>query len=158
MLLFNISVAGGVVLSVGEKIKALYSIKKELEEMFPGRHFSLDGILVGSLGEVLVATDYGLTLFQASYETHDAKANDGRLVQIKSTQVKKVAISSKPEYLIVIQIQADGSYKEIYNGKGAPVWDAAGPMQKNGQRSISLHRLSKIQKTQLDEDRIPRLS
>lgn len=145
-------------MSVGEKIKALYLIKHELEEMFPGRHFTLDGILVGSLGEVLVAADYGLKLFQASYETHDAKASDGRLVQIKATQVKKVAISSKPDYLIVIQIQADGSYKEIYNGKGAPAWDAAGPMQKNGQRSISLHRLSQIQKTQLDEDKIPRLN
>lgn len=144
-------------MSVSDRIKELYLIKQELEEMFPGRHFTLDGVLVGSLGEVLVASDYGLTLFQASYETHDAKASDGRLVQIKATQVKKVGISSKPDYLIVIQIQADGSYKEIYNGKGTPVWEAAGPMQKNGQRSISLYRLSQIQRTQLDEDRIPRL-
>ena len=38
-----------------EKIKELFAITQELEAMYPGRKFTIDGHLVGSIGEVLVA-------------------------------------------------------------------------------------------------------
>ena len=58
---------------VAEKIKTLYRVSHELEELFPGRHYTPDGHMIGSIGEVLAAYCYGLTLFEASKETHDAK-------------------------------------------------------------------------------------
>ena len=73
--------------SVAEKIKALYAISRELEQLFPGRHYTPDGHMIGSIGEALAASWYGLELFEASAKTHDAKAPDGRLVQIKATQI-----------------------------------------------------------------------
>ncbi len=60
---------------------------------FPGRHYTPDGGMVGSIGEALAASWYGLELFTAGAETHDAKAPDGRLVQIKATQIDRVALS-----------------------------------------------------------------
>ena len=42
------------------------------------------------------------------------------------------------------------------NRTGAGVWNAAGPMQKNGQRSISLAKLIKLNSEQKDSDRIQR--
>lgn len=36
-------------------IEELYGLVRELEEMFPGRHFTPDGHLVGSIGECLAA-------------------------------------------------------------------------------------------------------
>jgi hypothetical protein len=36
-------------------VSRLYEIVDELEEIFPGRHFTPDGHLVGSLGESLAA-------------------------------------------------------------------------------------------------------
>ena len=62
--------------SVAEKIKALYAISRELEQLFPGRHYTPDGHMVGSIGEALAASCYGLELFTAGAETHDAKAPD----------------------------------------------------------------------------------
>ncbi|GAL31213.1 hypothetical protein JCM19239_6598 [Vibrio variabilis] len=59
---------------IPEKIRKLYEIVNELEAMFPERHFTPDGHLVGSIGEVLAEYHYGLELFTASAETHDAKA------------------------------------------------------------------------------------
>lgn len=50
----------------------------------------------------------------------------------------------------------DRSFEECYNGKGATVWNAAGPIQKNGQRSISLAKLHKLNDEQNDTDRIQR--
>ena len=126
---------------LSEKIKELYRITNELENMYPGRKFTPDGHLVGSIGEVLVAEHYGLTLLPTGAETHDAVTKDGKLVQIKATQTNKISISSKPEHLIVIKLNQDGCWQEIYNGPGAIVWDNAGKMQKNGQRPISLSKL-----------------
>lgn len=37
---------------VAEKIKILYSISQELEDLFPGRHYTPDGHMIGSIGEV----------------------------------------------------------------------------------------------------------
>lgn len=45
---------------VAEKIKILYSISQELESLFPGRHYTPDGHMIGSIGEALAACCYGL--------------------------------------------------------------------------------------------------
>ena len=131
--------------SVAEKIKALYAISRELEQLFPGRHYTPDGHMIGSIGEALAASCYGLELFTAGAETHDAKAPDGRLVQIKATQIDRVALSSEPEWLLVLKIHPDGTFTEEYNGPGALAWGHCGKMQKNGQRPISLAELRKLQ-------------
>lgn len=101
--------------------------------------------MIGSIGEALAASYYGLELFTASEKTHDAKAPDGRLVQIKATQIQRVALSSKPDWLLVLKIHSDGTFSEEYNGPGKLAWDHCGKMQKNGQRPISLAMLHCLQ-------------
>jgi len=112
--------------SIPELVKGLYAIVRRLEEKYPGRRFTPDGHLVGSLGEVIAAELYGLELLPASTTTHDGTAIDGRQVQIKLTQVKTVGIRSEPEHLIVLKLHPDGTTSEIYNGPGTPAWQAAG--------------------------------
>ena len=126
---------------LSDKIKELYRITGELESEYPGRTFTPDGHLVGSIGEVLVAEHYGLELLPNSTKTHDAVSKDGKYIQIKATQKDSIAISSEPDHLIVIKLLSDGSWREIYNGPGKPAWDNAGKLQKNGQRPISLSKL-----------------
>ena len=139
-------------------IQELYSIVERLEGHFPGRRFTPDGHLVGSIGEVLASYHYGLELLPASAETHDAKAPNGTLVQVKATQGRSVGIRSEPQHLIVIRILPDGRAEEAYNGPGKLVWDNAGRMQKNGQRPISLSKLTHLAQTVSEEDRIPRVA
>ena len=129
---------------LSDKIKQLYKITNELEQTYPGRKFTVDGHLVGSIGEVIVAEHYGLSLLPNSTKTHDAVSKEGKQVQIKATQVKGIAISSEPDFLIVIRILPDGSWEEIYNGPGKTAWESAGKMQKNGQRPISLSKLRNL--------------
>ena len=140
-----------------DKIKELYKITNELETIYPGRKFTIDGHLVGSIGEVIVAEHYVLTLLRNSTETHDAVSVDGKYVQIKATQINRIAISSEPDYLIVIKLFSDGSWEEIYNGPGKPVWENAGKMQKNGQRSISLSKLRSLMSFVDNNDRFARI-
>ena len=142
---------------LSDKIKQLYKITNELEQAYPGRKFTVDGHLVGSIGEVIVAEHYGLSLLPNSTKTHDAVSKEGKQVQIKSTQVKSIAISSEPDYLIVIRLLSDGSWEEIYNGPGKAAWDNAGKMQKNGQRPISLRKLRNLMDSVDINDKIARI-
>lgn len=137
-------------------ISKLYTLVTDLEEQFPGRHFTPDGHLVGSIGEVLAAFHYNLELLPASAEKHDAVTKEQSMVQIKATQINSIGISSEPNHLLVLKIHKDGSNTEIYNGPGNFPWQAAGPMQKNGQRRISLSRLTHLMLTVPLSERLPR--
>ena len=48
--------------SVKVQVQKLIDIVRQLEQEFPGRHFTLDGHLVGSIGEVMAAYYYGIEL------------------------------------------------------------------------------------------------
>ena len=143
--------------SVAAKIKALYEISHDLEELFPGRHYTPDGHMIGSIGEALASSYYNLELFPASAETHDAKAPDGRLVQIKATQINRVSLSSKPDWLLVLKIHKNGTFSEEYNGPGELAWEHCGKLQKNGQRPISLTKLRELQQEVPQAERLMRM-
>ena len=67
-----------------EAVKELYAVTGRLEAMYPGRRFTPDGHMVGSLGEVVAAEMHGLELFEASHPIHDAVAPDGKLVHFST--------------------------------------------------------------------------
>ena len=130
--------------SIPQLVVRLYGLVAELERLFPGRRFTPDGHLVGSIGEVVAAHRYGLTLLNHSEVGHDARSESGVLVQIKATQRTSVALRSEPQHLLVMHITSDGHVSEVYNGPGSIVWQASGRMQKNGQRPISLQKLRRL--------------
>ena len=144
--------------SIPKLVRELYAIVDELERLFPGRRFTPDGHLVGSVGEVLAAHRYGLTLLPASAECHDAVTKDGRRIQIKATQRRSVAIRGEPDHLIVLQLHRDGTSSEAYNGPGGPPWRNAGRMQKNGQRPISLAKLRALMDDVPGSERFPQIN
>ncbi|WP_026340931.1 hypothetical protein [Thioalkalivibrio sp. AKL10] len=123
----------------------LYRVVGELEAMFPGRHFTPDGHLVGSLGECLAAYHYGLDLLRASSPGVDA-VKDGREIEIKATQGKSVGLRSGPEHLLVLKLDREGGFAEIYNGPGKVVWREfeGKPKPSNGQYQISVKRLTQL--------------
>lgn len=135
----------------------LFEAVSELESAHPGRKFTPDGHLVGSLGEVEAEERYGLILYPPSHKTHDGRAPDGREVQVKATfGTRGIQMSSNPEYLIVLRLETDGSHaEEVYNGPGSVVWSECGPMQKNGQRQVSLARLRELQNSVSTHERVP---
>lgn len=127
-------------------LDALYGSTARLEALFPGRKFTLDGHLVGSIGEVIAAYMFDLELNPASTIAHDAICPAGRRVEIKFTQGRTVAIRHQPDHLLVLQ-RAPGSLdgntvRVVYNGPGELPWLSAGAKQSNGQRPISLARLA----------------
>ena len=141
-------------------VKELYSTVNRLEEMFPGRHFTPDGHMVGSIGECLVADAYGLELMTASNKGFDALSGCGKQVEIKATQSKSAAFRSEPEHAIVIQIAPDGSFTERFNGPGSVVWKQfeGKPLPSNGQYQISINRLMKLNEAIPNDQRVQRVA
>ena len=94
---------------------------EELESMFPDRHFTLDGHLVGSMGEAIAANRYGIELKKASYADFDGTIYR-HPVQIKIVQQDYVTIHYSGEkvpfeaYLLVLYMNKSGQFYEVYNG------------------------------------------
>ena len=68
-----------------------------------------------------------------------------------------VAFRSNPEYAIVIKIHKDGTFSEIYNGRGSTIWDTFKnrKLPSNGQYQISLTKLKELSKKTPSEEKIP---
>ncbi len=86
---------------------------------YPKRRFTLDGRLVGDLGEVLVEGEYDVELFEGLVKHHDAMTHDGRQPQIKATMQTGLTfpVDNVPDYYLGIKIHPDGTFTEIFNGR-----------------------------------------
>ena len=137
-------------------IRELYALVEKLEKMFPGRPFTPDGHMVGSLAECFAAHYYDLELCPCSNEGYDA-VRDGLQIEIKGTQGDHVGLRSGPQHLLAFRIFKNGTFEEVYNGPGAPVWAlvANRPRPSNGSYLVSLKKLRALMQTVADEDRVP---
>jgi len=140
-----------------ELIRELYGLVRRLEEMFPNRPFTPDGHMVGSLAECFAEYNYGLDLYDCSNPGHDAHVEDCK-VEIKATQGDRVALRSGPERLLVFRLFKDGSFEEVYNGPGAPVWALVEGRARptNGQFQVSLTQLRRLMQSVPEEQRLKR--
>ncbi|AOG04568.1 DUF6998 domain-containing protein [Bosea sp. RAC05] len=129
-------------ISLPPAVARIYEAVAELEQRYPGRKFTPDGHLVGSIGEVVAAEALGLKLHPASYPGHDAYDADGD-VQIKMTGQRgsSVSLYATCNRLVVLKIVSPHEAEIVYDGPGEPAWAAAGAMGKNGQRSVGLSKL-----------------
>jgi hypothetical protein len=148
-------------------ITSLYSLVDELEKLFPERRFTLDGHLVGSIGEVAAKYFYNLRLLPPSSPCFDALAQDGsnRSVQIKLTggNVVSIAVNENvPDLLIVLRIDRRSGFHEVYNGLYPVSFLAGKSISKRQVKTVSLRQLeneqSHIQRCLDDEGRIKELN
>ncbi len=141
-----------------EIIRRLYRVVDDLEKMFPGRHFTPDGHMVGSLGEALAAYYYGLDLLAASSRGRDAICGE-KVVEIKATQGEVVGFRCAPQHLLVLKLRRDGTFTEIYNGSGDRVWAVVNGkrMPSNGQHQVRLSTLRKLMEQVPPSERLPRI-
>ena len=128
---------------IKDKVQQLIGIVKELEKDFPGRHFTLDGHLVGSIGEVMASYYYGIELYAASTVAHDGEI-DGKRVQIKITQQENIVINHEPEFLIVLYLNKNGNVYEVYNGPGKEPWDSASKRDSHNNRHMRVNKLMEL--------------
>jgi hypothetical protein len=125
-------------------VAAIYEAVTRLKFEFPLRSFTPDGHLVGHLGEVIAAKEFGLTLLPNSHPGHDAVDAKKRFVQIKLTASKHISMYADCDRLIVMWIESPQYARLVYDGDGAPIWAMAGKPQKNGQSRVSISAIRRF--------------
>lgn len=106
-----------------KEIRELLEITERLRQKYKdlGKQFSLDGKLVGDIGEVLAAEAYGLELYPENTPIHDGYQKlTMKNVQIKATFKGYCYFPFKhvPDYFLAIHILENGKIEEMYNGTG----------------------------------------
>jgi hypothetical protein len=101
-----------------KEVHVIYKAVRSLEERCPKRKFTADGILVGTLGEVLSEEKYDLDLLPPKTKDFDAVDCKGRQIQIRcnqrnTTPIKKGATKGM---FLALKLLPDGSIEEIFNG------------------------------------------
>ncbi len=131
---------GGHAMSAADALRQLYAARNILRAHFPELPFTLDGRMVGDIGEAIAATKWGFKPLPSNSKTHDAETPDGRKVQIKTTQQTRggspvgLGLDKRTfEHLIVIQIREDASYEVLYDGPGTYI-----DQKREGKKSASL--------------------
>lgn len=140
-----------------ELLKQIYSAVAELEQMFPGRHFTPDGHMVGSIGEAIAAHHYGVELYPPGHPVFDARKG-GKEIQIKATQKSSVDLKPGAGTLLVLRLEQDGSFEEVYNGDVDRVWKSLSHRKasKAGEIPISLNQLRALQESVRGQEKITR--
>lgn len=147
-------------ITINQAVQQLLSIVEKLRHAYPdgNKKFTLDGRLVGDIGEILVSEAYDVTLFDGLEKHHDGKTTDGRLVQIKATMKEALTFPADhiPDFYLGIKIKEDGTFVEIFNGPGDVVHAAIANRShpKNNLHSISVATLAKLNETVESEKRI----
>lgn len=139
-------------------VRSLYEITARLNQLHPHRNFTLDGILVGSLGEVLAEYHYGLSPLDTGTKCHDCCIGDHN-VQVKTTQRDAIQIGEPCEHLIALKLLPDGTVEEIFNGPGHLVWNLVKdkPLPKNGLYAVRVTKLRAIMTTVPASERLARV-
>ncbi len=147
-------------MNLAENVEKLFKIIEDLQQNYPNKKFTLDGRLVGDIGEVLVQENHDVTLFTKLEKEYDGIDSKNRKVQIKATFKDHLNFpcdkEDVPDYYIGIKIHRDGTFEEIYNGKGSDIWNLVKNRKKTkiSTFQISLSALKEINKNVNPSDKI----
>jgi hypothetical protein len=149
-----------VSIAISDSIVKLLQIVDDLQKAHPTKKFTLDGRLVGDIGEILVEERYDISLFVGMSPHHDGETKDGRLVQIKATMKRNLTFPADhiPEYYLGIKINRDGSFDEVFNGPGSIAAEAIKGRKypKTNLHSISIGALTELSRRVSPDKRISR--
>ena len=105
-----------------KEIQQLLDITASLKKQYQGKlDFTLDGRLVGDIGEVLVSAQFDIELYGKNEHIYDGYHRPtGKKVQIKSSLAYNFSypFNIDLEHYIAVQINPDGSLEVLYNGPG----------------------------------------
>lgn len=151
-----------------EELYQLFTSIEKLQKKFShhNKKFTLDGKLVGDIGEVLVAEHYGITLYGDNVAVYDGYVTSeaNKHVQIKSSFNNYFYfpkdVKNMPDYFIAININRNGTFEEIFNGRGEIIFKhllSHLPTERKYPYRLSLKRLQEINTSNFNTDKIIRI-
>jgi len=102
-----------------------------------GKEFTVDGRLVGDIGEVIAASEYDVKLYPVQQADHDGETSARKKVQVKATFKDSLTFKKKPDYYLGFKLHPDGTYEEIFNGPGAKIFEEFKHRKGIGKKLLS---------------------
>ncbi len=146
--------------AISEALRLIFQAIENLKEAFPNRAFTIDGRLVGDIGEVIAELEYDVILDEVCQPGHDCTTSDGRRVQVKATFKDALTFKTVPDYYLGFKLHPDGRHEEIFNGPGRLIYDRYASRQGIGAVLLSfpISELRKLSGQVAQSDRIPKRS
>ncbi len=144
--------------SITDGLALIFQGIDHLRKAFPNRAFTIDGRLVGDIGEVIAALEYDVILDEISQPGHDACLRDGRLVQVKATFKDQLTFKTCPELYLGFKLHPDGRHEEVFNGPGQVILDRYAHRKGIGATLLSfpVSELRALSSRVRDADRVPK--
>ena len=143
-----------------EEIRKLQDSVSELKRLFQSKKngFTLDGRLVGDIGEVVAEELFQIKLHDKlkhhydAITTYEPKLN----VQIKATFKESLTYNHAPDYYIGIKLDKEGGFEVIYNGPGKYIQEAYQRRKDIGKvlMSFPIQKLKELSARIDDSERI----
>jgi len=144
--------------AITDALATIFAGIRQLKEAFPNKEFTIDGRLVGDIGEVIAALQYDITLYDVLAPGYDGYTSDGRRVQVKATFKESLTFRNVPDYYLGLRLYEDGRHDEIYNGPGRPIYERYSHWKGIGEQLLSfpIRALQELSAEVTAKDRIPR--
>ena len=154
--------------AIAQLLEARNSVRKHYESILRAQgsqvelKFTLDGNLVGDIGEAIATELFGVTLVaKKATEGIDGHARDGRTVQVKATGTKRGPAfrqtETRADHLLFFCLDFEtGTGSVAYNGPEHYVMKYL-PEVFAGQRMVSRGLIQRADEQVQDAERLPRL-
>lgn len=143
---------------IQQLLKITTSLKKQYKDKL---NFSLDGRLVGDIGEALVSEKFDIELYSQNAQTYDGEQRGTKKkVQIKASMKYNFnyPFDKDLDHYIAIHIEPSGELDVIYNGPGKPINDFLKANKRRTYRDIwytvTANHLRMLDEQVKEEDRI----
>lgn len=141
---------------IEDSLKQIFSGIRQLKKELPIKEFTIDGRLVGDIGEAIIHRDYELKLYEKLEKDYDGETPNGQKVQIKATFKDSLTFKTIPDYYLGIKIFENGTYEEIFNGPGKAIQEQYGHRKGFGEALLSFpnKKLRELSKSVPNEQKI----
>jgi len=128
---------------VKELLKSYLETKNKLKELEPNFNWSN---LIGDYGEYVAINHYNLKQVETGTAGFDAINGRGKTVQIKTIRntTTSIKFSKGADYLLVISLENNADWKELYYGPMEKVKKFISYPNKKGEFTVNISKLKKI--------------
>ena len=131
---------------VKSMMNVIYSSLRTLRIFAPEYNWKGIGNVLGDYGECVAIPHYGLDKAPAGTEGYDATTKDGKTVAIKANHASStIGFRGNADLLLVIGVQEDGSWNEIYYGDFQKVKDNSSFSRRDNKHTITILKLKRVQ-------------
>ena len=144
------------------EIQELISARNKLRSRYASSklQFTLDGNLVGDIGEAIAAEIFGVRLVRGGTTGIDGHAPDGRSVQVKATGTGRGpvfrCVDTRADHLLFFSLDFENLKGEVTFNGPEDIALRSMPIKWDNQRPVSMTKIKEANRSVLDDQRLRR--